>query len=150
MKSLGGRPPSSSHSPTPPDRASLLARVGTSGAGRAGGRRRSRESGSAAGGVFGAVGYFELEQRLREDGMVVDTAGSGLLGPGISLKVYGDVWKWLGDEKVNSLKEQVVEAHFSHIHVNSVARRAATIAEVSKVFYGSAYLSRTGQQHYVC
>lgn len=106
-----------------------------------GGRHRPRESASGGRkGVTGGVGYFELEQRLRED---VDVAagegregGAGAVGPGITLKVYGDVWRWLGDGKVCSLREQVVEAQFSHVHVASIAKKAAAIAQVRLTFAG--------------
>ena len=89
------------------------------------------------------MGYFELEQRLgaagapRDSGAGATAAASG--GGGITLKVYGDVWRWLGDGKVCSLREQVVEARFSLVHVKSVARKAATIAQVG--FSGKLYVN---------
>lgn len=79
------------------------------------------------------MGYFELEQRFGKEtvGSLGGASGSGAgIGAGITLKVYGDVWRWLGDPKVCSLKEQVVEARFSLVHAASVARKAAAIAQV--------------------
>lgn len=61
---------------------------------------------------------------------------TGAVGPGITLKVYGDVWRWLGDGKVCSLREQVVEAQFSHVHVASIAEKAAAIAQVRRILGG--------------
>lgn len=86
------------------------------------------------------MGYFELEQRFGKEvtvGSIGRASGSGGgggggVGPGITLKVYGDVWRWLGDPKVCSLKDQVVEARFSLVHAASVARKAAAIAQVSR------------------
>lgn len=84
------------------------------------------------------MGYFELEQRLdvataQGGGGSAASSGATSGGGGISitLKVYGDVWRWLADDKVCSLREQVVEARFSLVHVTSVARKATTIAQVS-------------------
>lgn len=45
-------------------------------------------------------------------------------------QVYGDVWRWLGDSKVGSLREKVVEAQFSYVHVDSLAKKAHAIAQV--------------------
>lgn len=108
--------------------------------------RRSREtsgSSSSSGGQGsstssgGGVGYFELEQRLgataaeggaRSAAPGATTSGGG--GISITLKVYGDVWRWLADDKVCSLREQVVEARFSLVHFTSVAKKAAAIAQV--------------------
>lgn len=84
--------------------------------------------------MSGGVGYFELEQRLRQGGLD-GGANSSMPGPGITLKVYGDVWRWLRDSEVCVLQDQVVEAQFSHVHVVSVARRAAAIAQVTNVFF---------------
>ena len=67
----------------------------------------------------------------RQEGSIGGASGSGAgIGPGVTLKVYGDVWRWLGDPKVCSMKEKVVEARFSLVHVASVARKAAAIAQV--------------------
>lgn len=89
------------------------------------------------------MGYFELEQRLgvassAAEGEARFAASSGSAtasssdggGVSITLKVYGDVWRWLADDKVCSLREQVVEARFSLVHVSSVAKKAATMAQV--------------------
>ncbi|CBJ27201.1 Hypothetical leucine rich repeat protein [Ectocarpus siliculosus] len=132
-------PPPSPRSPTPPSRrTSSSANTGSEVAGvaRTGGGVGGRRSGNAGrrGSISGGVGYFELEQRLRHNRMGVgDVAASGGGVPGgaggITLKVYGDVWRWLGDGKVCSLREQVVEARFSLVHVTSVARKASTIAQ---------------------
>lgn len=134
----GRCPPAFPHSPTPPERGGADAAPpsergsGDGGVrktpGDAGRVRRSKDAGGR-GRSSGGVGYFELEQRLTEDEHT-GCVGSGMLGPGITLKVYGDVWKWLDDIKVASLKNQVVEAHFSHVHVVSVARKAVIIAQV--------------------
>ncbi|CAB1097233.1 unnamed protein product [Ectocarpus sp. CCAP 1310/34] len=132
-------PPPNPRSPTPPSRrTSSLANTGSEVAGVTRtvggvGGRRSRDTGRR-GSISGGVGYFELEQRLRHKSMGVgDVAASGGGVPsgagGITLKVYGDVWRWLGDGKVCSLREQVVEARFSLVHVTSVARKASTIAQ---------------------
>ncbi|CAM9550777.1 unnamed protein product, partial [Ectocarpus sp. 13 AM-2016] len=132
-------PPANPRSPTPPSRrTSSSANTGSEmvGVTRTGGGvrgRRSRDTGRR-GSISGGVGYFELEQRLRHNRMGVgDVAASGGGVPGgaggITLKVYGDVWRWLGDGKVCSLREQVVEARFSLVHVISVARKASTIAQ---------------------
>lgn len=91
--------------------------------------------GTARGGSSGrGVGYFELEQRLSVDeagaGSDASSSSSGGRAPGITLKVYGDVWRWLVDGKVCALREQVVEARFSLVHVTSVARKAVAIAQV--------------------
>ncbi|CAM9322367.1 unnamed protein product [Ectocarpus sp. 12 AP-2014] len=132
-------PPPSPRSPTPPSRrTSSSANIGSEVAGvaRTGGGvggRRSRDTGRR-GSISGGVGYFELEQRLRHNRMGVGdvvASGGGVPGGagGITLKVYGDVWRWLGDGKVCALREQVVEARFSLVHVISVARKASTIAQ---------------------
>lgn len=83
------------------------------------------------------MGYFELEQRLgvaaaaEDSGALLEASPApGRGGVTITLKVYGDVWRWLADDKVCSLREQVVEARFSLVHVASVAKKAAAIAEV--------------------
>ena len=95
---------------------------------------RSRDRGGGGRGrVSRGVGYFELEQRFGKEtvGSLGGASGSGAgIGPGITLKVYGDVWRWLGDPKVHSLKDQVVEARFSLVHAASVAKKAAAIAQV--------------------
>lgn len=99
----------------------------------------SSGQGSTASGGGGGVGYFELEQRLGAaaaaeggGGAYSASAAAASDGGGISitLKVYGDVWRWLADDKVCSLREQVVEARFSLVHVTSVARKAAAIVQV--------------------
>ena len=89
------------------------------------------------------MGYFELEQRLdvaTAEGGGGSAASSGATSGGggisITLKVYGDVWRWLADDKVCSLREQVVEARFSLVHVTSVARKATKIAQVSTTRLG--------------
>ncbi|CAM9532429.1 unnamed protein product [Ectocarpus fasciculatus] len=134
-------PPPSPRSPTPPSRrtspsANTGSEVeGTAKTGGGVGGRRSRDAGRR-GSISGGVGYFELEQRLRHNRMgvgdvAVATSGGGVPGgaSGITLKVYGDVWRWLGDGKVCSLREQVVEARFSLVHVTSVARKASIISQ---------------------
>lgn len=109
----------------------------TSGVSNGQGGRASGGGGGGRGGG-GGVGYFELEQRL---GVAATNEGersaegaeaSGRDGISITLKVYGDVWRWLADDKVCSLSEQVVEARFSLVHVTSVARKAVTIAQVKR------------------
>lgn len=117
-------------SPTPPDTRTPSNSTGGCGIGvlpeactASGSGRRSKDPGRGGGGV----GYFELEQRLGGDEKGV---GPGGLGSGITLKVFGDVWRWLGDGKVCSLREEVVEANFSHVHVRSVIKKAGAIAKV--------------------
>lgn len=85
--------------------------------GRSGARDRAGDDADAAGAEEAQEG--ERSSRSRKES-----------GPGITLKVYGDVWRWLGDEKVCSLREKVVEARFSLVHVASVARKAHKIAQV--------------------
>eukprot|EP00903_Cladosiphon_okamuranus_P021119 g19400.t1 len=112
----------------------------TSGSSSSGGQGSSTSSGGGggggSGGSGGGVGYFELEQRLSaaaaEGGARSAAPGARKSSGGgisITLKVYGDVWRWLADDKVCSLREQVVEARFSLVHVTSVAKKAAVIAQ---------------------
>lgn len=95
-----------------------------------GGHRSKDHRGIGRGRVSRGVGYFELEQRVGKEIGGVGGVSGGVTGAGITLKVYGDVWRWLGDPKVCSLKDQVVEARFSLVHVASLARKAAAIAQV--------------------
>ena len=83
------------------------------------------------------MGYFELEQRVPEDGIRFGAACA--LEPGITLNVYGDVWRWLSDEKVCLLKEKVFQVQFLYVHVDSVARKAAAIAQVGNDGNGQAH-----------
>ncbi|CAM9946931.1 unnamed protein product, partial [Hapterophycus canaliculatus] len=127
-----------------PGSGSRAAVTNDGGVGVGGGAGGEREGGAGKGrrgrgGVSGGVGYFELEQRISrkdgkgeaartEEGERLSRSRQGS-GSGITLKVYGDVWRWLGDEKVCSLREKVVEARFSLVHVTSVARKAEAIAQ---------------------
>lgn len=93
--------------------------------------RQSKDQGRTTGGMSGRVGYFELEQCLQEDMIRLKATGSSP-GPGITLKVYGDVWRWLSDSRVSSLGEKVVEVQFSYVHVDRLAKKAAAVAQVGE------------------
>lgn len=45
-------------------------------------------------------------------------------------QVYGDVWNWLDDNRVCSLKEKIVEAQFSFMHIDSLIKKMAIIEKV--------------------
>lgn len=118
---------------------------------RTSGQGGSASGGGGGGGGVGGIGYFELEQRLgvsaAEGGARSAAAAAAAMdsrGISITLKVYGDVWRWLADDKVCSLREQVVEARFSLVHVTSVARKATAIAQVG---YDNVYDTPEGFQN---
>lgn len=91
--------------------------------------------------VSGRVGYFELEQCLQEDGVRLEAVGSSP-GPGITLKVYGDVWRWLSDGRVLSLGEKVVEVQFSYVHVDRLAKKATAVAQVGEDVDGRIFSAK--------
>lgn len=91
--------------------------------------QRSKDQGRTTGVMSGRVGYFELEQCLQEDRVRLEATGRSPR-PGITLKVYGDVWRWLSDSRVHSLGENVVEVQFSYVHMDRLAKKAAAVAQV--------------------